>query len=132
MGNEKAPVIVMDSPAIQADSEDLQGIIKAVESYINAGRKGDSKIAAESFSPNATMSWAENGKMVSVPIQELYKYFDETSRQASCELVACNVAGDIATVRIESEFGDARFTDMFSLVKDGNNWKIVSKIYHVK
>lgn len=132
MANEMAPVTVKESSSIQANAEELQGIIKAIEHYINAGRKGDSKIAAESFIPEATMSWAENGKMKSVPIQELYKYFDETPRKASCEVVACNAADDIATVRVESEFDGARFSDMFSLVKDGKEWKIVSKIYHLK
>lgn len=126
------PVIVKESPAIKASPAELQGIIKAIEHYINAGRKGDSKIAAEGFAPSATMSWVEDGKMKSVPIQELYKYFDEKPREAFCELTACEAAGDVAAARIESEFEGARFTDMFTLVKDGDVWKIVSKVYHIK
>lgn len=35
-------------------------------------------------------------------------------------------------VRIESKFGEAQFSDMFTLVKDGADWKIVSKVYHAK
>ncbi|WP_176763536.1 nuclear transport factor 2 family protein [Pedobacter antarcticus] len=34
-------------------------------------------------------------------------------------------------MRIESQFGPDKYADMFTLVKDGNNWKIISKIYHV-
>ena len=35
-------------------------------------------------------------------------------------------------VTIDSQFGDVRFTDMFTLVKDNLGWKIVSKVYHTK
>lgn len=62
------PVIVKEGPAIHASPAELQGIIKAIEHYINAGRKGDSKIAAEGFAPTAAMSWVEGGKLKSVPI----------------------------------------------------------------
>ncbi len=132
MAESRAPVTAKEGPMIQASQAELQGIVKAIEHYINAGRKGDSKVAQAGFAPMATMSWAEGGKLKSVPIQELYKYFDEMPRDASCELTACNVAGDVATARIESEFADAKFTDMFTLVRDGDSWKIVSKVYHVK
>lgn len=132
MASDTAPVTIKEGPAIQATSSEFQGIVKAIERYINAGRKGDSKVAQAGFAEAATMSWSDNGKLVSVPIQELFKYFDEMPRDTSCELVACNVAGNVATARIESAFADARFPDMFTLVKDGNDWKIVSKVYQVK
>lgn len=132
MADAAAPVTVKEGPAIQASPAELKGIVKAIESYINAGRKGDSKIAREGFAPAAAMSWAESGKLKTVPIQELYKYFDEKPRPASCELVSCDAAGGIAVARVESEFEDAKFTDMFALVKDGGAWKIVSKIYQTK
>lgn len=132
MADVKAPVTVKEGPAIQATQAELQGIVSAIGHYINAGRKGDSRVAQAGFAPTATMSWAEGGKLKSVPIGELYKYFDEMPRDASCDLVACNVAGDVATARIESAFADARFTDMFTLVKDGDAWKIVSKVYQLK
>lgn len=132
VANAKDAVTMADSKFINAGKEDLQGICEAIAHYINAGRKGDSKIAMLGFAPAATMTWSENNALKTVPISELYKYFDEKPRDASCELVACDVAGDIATARIESVFDDAKFTDMFTLVKDGQSWKIVSKVYHVK
>lgn len=116
----------------KATAEERAGMARAVEHYLEAGRKGDSKIAMRAFAPGATMSWVENGGMKSVPIKELYAYFDEKPRQVSGKIASCDVAGDVATVRVESRFDDASFTDMFSLVKDGPDWKIVSKIYHLK
>jgi hypothetical protein len=128
------PVVMQTNPeeSCKASLQEREGIIRAIEQYINAGRNGDSKIARKGFSNAATMSWSENNVLKIVPIKDLYMYFDEKPRKASCEIAGCSVAGDIAMARVESVFDDARFTDMFTLVKDGNDWKIVSKVYHVK
>lgn len=128
--NAKTEVIKMENCNVTA--EEKAGIARAVEYYLDAGRKGDSKIAEKAFAPSATMSWAEKGGMKSVPIKDLYAYFNEKPRQVKGEITACNAAGDVAVARVETQFDDAKFTDMFSLVKDGNEWKIVSKIYHLK
>lgn len=114
---------------------DKAAITHAIDCYIEAGRKGDSSIARKAFTPNATMSWYENGKMQSVPIQALYDFYDNPDipkGDVTYEMSLCNVADDVAVVRIESQFGTARYSDMFSLVKDADSWKIVSKIYHQK
>lgn len=114
---------------------DKAAITQAIECYIEAGRQGDSSIARKAFTPNATMSWYENGKMQSVPIQALYDFYDNPDTpkgNVTYEMSLCNVADDVAVVRIESQFGTARYSDMFSLVKDADGWKIVSKIYHQK
>lgn len=124
-----------ESKAMQncnATPEEKAGITKAIDYYLEAGRKGDSKIAMKGFAPTATMSWAENGALKSVPIKALYDYFDEKPRETTGEIASCDVAGDVAIVRLESTSGDAKFTDMFTLVKDGKDWKIASKVYHVK
>lgn len=113
--------------------EELAGIEKALNYYIEAAVKGDSKIAMQGFAPAATMSYAEGCSLVTVPIQALYNYYDQTGpHNATYEISACSVAGDVAMVRIESKFGESEFSDMFTLVKDSSDWKIVSKVYHVK
>lgn len=132
--NTAAPVQMQEKPTenCHATPQERAGITKALAYYIQAGRKGDSRIAQKGFAPSATMSWTENNALKTVPIKALYAYFDEKPRAASCEIAACSVAGNITMARVESAFDDARFTDMFTLVKDGENWKIVSKIYHLK
>ena len=99
-----------------------KGIVAAVDLYIEGGRKGDSKITRKAFAPNATMSWAEKGKSVTVPIQALYDYVDKSGAQTATT----------AIVSVDTQFGDAKYTDMFSLVRNGDEWKIVAKVYHVK
>lgn len=117
----------------KATPEEIAGIRKVLDLYTGAAIQGDSKVARPAFAEAATMSFTENNKLVCVPIQALFDYYDSTGKQpASYEITDCNVAEDVAMVRIESAFGEARFTDMFTLVKDNDGWKIISKIYHVK
>ena len=116
-----------------ATAAEIAGIRKALDLYCEASVKGNSKIAEPAFAPTATMSYADDGKLVSVPIKALFDYYDQTGPQpASYEITSCNVATDVAIVSIDSKFGETSFADMFTLVKDGNDWKIISKIYHVK
>ncbi|MCI9844574.1 nuclear transport factor 2 family protein [Flavobacterium pectinovorum] len=117
---------------MQVTEEQKKGILHAIDLYIEAGNKGDGKIAKEAFVTTATVSWVENGKLKSSPIQVLYDFFDQGALESSYELTSINIAEDIATVRIESQFGTAKFADMFAMVKDGDKWKIVSKVYHAK
>lgn len=116
-------------------SEEMAGIVKAIDYYIEGGRKGDSKIARKGFAETATMSWYDNGELKSVPIQALYDLYDQPQKPEGdvfYEISSCSIADDVAIVRIESQFGPNKFSDMFTLVKDADGWKIVSKVYHKK
>ena len=110
------------------------GIAAAVDLYIEGGRKGDSKITRKAFAPNATMSWSEKGKSVTVPIQALYDYVDKSGAQTVTrgEIKVGAQTATTAIVSVDTQFGAAKFTDMFALVRDGDDWKIVAKVYHVK
>lgn len=117
-----------------ATTEQLQGIKTALDAYIEAAVKGDSKIAEPVFTKNATISHVENDSLISLPIKELFDYYNSEvcPQPASYDITSCHVSGDVAVVAIDSDFGGTKFDDMFSMVKDGDKWKIVSKIFHVK
>ena len=134
-GNEENNPIMAETMnnKINATTQDEAGIRKALNAYIEAALKGDSKIAKPVFGELATISYSENDSMVSAPIQALFDYYDQTGpHHAEYEITSLEVAGNVAVIRIDSKFGDVSFDDMFALVKDGNEWKIVSKVYNVK
>lgn len=129
----KCDTVCEKQPCCQATPDEIAGIKKALGYYTEAAVKGDSKIAMQCFAPAATMSYAEGDSLVTVPIQALYDYYDQTGpHNATYKIAGCSVEGGVAMVRIESKFGENEFTDMFTLVKDGSDWKIVSKVYQVK
>ncbi len=101
--------------------------------YLKLSFKGDSKITEKAFTDNATMSWSENGQIRTVPVKVLYDIVDKSGAStASYKLLDCNIEQNIAIVKIQSQFGPQEYIDMFTLVKDVENWKIVSKIYRIK
>lgn len=118
---------------MQDDQKQKEAILKPIDLYVEAGRKGDGNIARPAFASSATMSWSEQGSLKSVPIQVLFDGFSAAEpMEANYELTTLEVAEDVAIARIESQFGPNKYADMFTLVKDGSDWKIISKIYHVK
>ena len=118
---------------MQNNQEQKDGILKPIELYVEAGRKGDGNIAKPAFASTATMSWSENGELKSVPIQALFDGFSAAKpMEAKYKLTTLDVEGNAAIVRIESQFGSDKYADMFTLVKDGSDWKIISKIYQIK
>lgn len=118
---------------MQNNQEQKEGILKAIDLYVQAGRKGDGNIAKPAFASTATMSWSENGALKSVPIQALFDGFSAAEpMEANYKLTTLDIEGDVAIVRIESQFGPDKYADMFTLVKDGSDWKIISKIFQVK
>lgn len=130
---EISDVETKETTFINATPAELAGIRKALDLYVESAIKGDSKIAEPAFAKTATMSFAQNDTLVSVPIQALFDYYNtECPQAANYEISVCDVADDAAIVRIDSQFGETKFADMFTLVKDGADWKIVSKIYHVR
>lgn len=66
-----------------ATPDEITGIRKALDLYCEASVKGNSKIAEAAFAPTATMSYADNGKLVSLPIKALFDYYDQTGPQAA-------------------------------------------------
>ena len=113
--------------------EEVAAIRKPLDMYVNAAIEGSSEVARGAFAEGATISHAENDSLICLPISVLFEFYDTVGKQnASYEISELSVAGDGAMVRSESVFGNAAFTDMLAMVKDGGEWKIVSKIFQAK
>ena len=108
-------------------------VLKAIELYIEGGKNPASGAGKKAFAQWATMSYNENGKLVTVPIQTLFSIMDSIGpEEVTYSLKNISVSPTVATVYIESNFSKiGKFNDMFTLVKDESSWKIVSKVYDV-
>lgn len=112
---------------------EMKDLLLPINLYIESGITGDSRHARQAFAVGATMSHVEGESIVTVPIDSLYAYYEESGPQTcSYQLTACNTVGNVAMIRIESVFGETKFTDMFTLLKQGSEWKITSKIFTVR
>ena len=111
----------------------IEGILNAIELYAEAGRKASRELGQKAFTEAATMSWVENGKINTVPIQVLFDVLEQTGEEkVTYNVEDVTVAGNVAFVRISSSFSKlTTFNDMFTLAEQNGEWKIVSKIYSV-
>ena len=61
-----------------SEEEIKKEVLKAVELYAERGRNPSGGKGKKAFAQWATMSWNENGKLVSVPIQALFDALEGT------------------------------------------------------
>jgi len=107
-------------------------IEKTIELYIEGSRQGNSSISAQAFAEGATLSGIHEGKFMLVPIQVLYDLVDNNGAQeVTYKIESCSIEKDVAIVRLDAQFGTHKYTDMFTMVKDADQWKIVSKVFHL-
>ena len=116
-----------------SEEEIKKEVLKAIELYIEGGKNPAGGAGKKAFAQWATMSYNENGKLVTVPIQTLFSIMDSIGPEiVSYTLKNITVSPTVATVSIQSSFSKiGKFNDMFTLVKDESGWKIVSKVYDV-
>lgn len=113
--------------------KDYEAVKEALNNYLEAGRKGDSKILRPSVYKDAIIYSAPNGKVDGGSITALFDYLDGNAPAVELEadITAVDIAGNIAYAKVESNnWHGARYTDMFLLVKEGNEWKILTKVFH--
>ena len=116
-----------------SEEEIKEEVLKAVELYAEGGRNPSGGQGKKAFAQWATMSWNENGKLTTVPIQTLYDVLESTGpEEVTYTVKNIAVSPTVATVYIQSSFSKlGKFNDMFSWVKDESGWKIISKVYDV-
>lgn len=113
--------------------KDYAGVKQALNNYLEAGRRGDSKILQKSAYKDAIMYSAPDGKVTGGSITALFDYLDANPAAAEleAEITAIDIAGNIAYTKVESSnWHGAKYTDMFLLVKENNEWKILTKVFH--
>ena len=114
-------------------NKEYEAIAKAVDKYIEGGRKGSSEIMKNAFQPGANIFGHQNGEPVGGPIQLLYDLVDgkAAAGEIPYTIVDLNVVEKIAMVRVDIDnWAGTRYSDMFTMIKAADEWKIVSKVSH--
>ena len=125
----------MNTTAVE--TQDIDGIHKAVlEYYIGGGKSANVAEFKKAFHEAATIYGYGQGKMTGGPIQLLFDIVakSEPAKNLRAEIVRMDITGgQVAQVKAEAyDWNGARYTDMFNLIKESGQWKIVSKIYYAR
>lgn len=114
-------------------NDDLE-IKNTIQHYIDGAKSGKGNDMKPAFHEDATIFGYIGKDLFSGPIQKLYDWNDENgpANEVTFHFKTIDVVGSVATVCLVSKnWTGNNFTDFFTLLKFGNNWKIINKVFHL-
>jgi len=131
-----APLSLFPSAlAAQDKSAAAAEVRKTIEDhYFKAQATGDGSHLKGTFIDEGRMMWIADGQLRTRTSGEYIAMFKgqpaADAPQPMRQVVMVDVTGDAAVAKAELDLPDSRTTDYFSLLKVGNEWKIVHKWFH--
>lgn len=119
-----------------AHPDEEAGVRAALEHYLKGHATGDGAHFRLAFHPEAKLIWIKDGKLTTRTSEEYAAGAsgkppaDEAQRKRSIESI--HVSGNAAAARIRLDYPTVTFIDYMSLLKIGEEWKIVNKIFYAE
>jgi hypothetical protein len=117
-----------------AQATDEAAIRKTIQIYIDGGIAGSGEKMRPAFHDDATIYGYIGDDLFGGPIQQLFDWNDGNgpAEDLTSNIANIDIQGSIATVRLELDnWTGHKFTDMFTLLKTGVEWKIISKVFYL-
>ena len=117
------------SPANEQDA-----IARTIQRYIDGGKTASSAEMKKAFHSDATIYGYIGPDLFGGPIQKLFDWTDSNppATELKSRIASIDIGHTVATVRLELEnWNGHRFTDMFTLLKQDGEWKIMSKVFYL-
>jgi hypothetical protein len=114
-------------------SNEEAAVRAALEHYIQGHATGDGTHFSLVFHPESKLFWVRDGQLMQRTSADYIAgapgkpAADEAQRKR--RIVSVDVTGNAASAKIELDYPNAKLTDYMSLLKVGNEWKIVNKIF---
>ena len=119
---------------ISADSNDKEMIEKTVQYYIDGAISGKGDDMKPGFHADATIFGYVGDDLFAGPIQKLFDWNDNNgaATELKARIADIDISGTVASVRLELDnWTGHKFTDMFTLLKVDDKWKIMNKVFHL-
>ena len=117
------------------DTTDDQGIRDAVGHYVEGMRTGHVERLAQAFHEQAILCGYLGDDLIAGPIAELYAWVGAnpapaaTGEPFACEILGIAITGRVATATVRESDHHGVVIDHFHLLKIGERWSIVSKLW---
>jgi|GEM_PF-306050 len=110
------------------NTDERAAIAAVIDTYIEGGKKGSGEVMKAAFVDGANIYSARFGG----PIQALFDLVDGHPAEGIVYTIAnLDIIEDIAMARVEIDnWSGAKYTDMFTLIKTADGWRIASKVSH--
>ncbi len=119
---------------VSTDAQERENIVKVLERYVDGARSGRGNEMKSAFHEDATIFGYIGDDLFAGPIQKLFDWNDQNgaAKDLKVDIASIDLNGTIATVRLELDnWTGYRFTDLFTLLKIGDDWTIVNKVFHL-
>lgn len=118
-------------PFIGLAQSDEDLIKKTVADYLEGGTNGEVERFKSAFVSNAIQkSVGKNGEVIGMTVESLaFKIKPGTVMNRTTSLLSWTYAGIAATAITETVYPNSKIIDLLNLLKIGNEWKIVSRVY---
>ena len=113
---------------------DYDAITKTVQHYIDGTKSGRGADMKPAFHEDATIFGYSGTDLFAGPIQQLFDWNDQNGPATGLQacITSINIIGTIASVRLElDDWTGSRFTDLFTMLKVDDEWKIMNKVFHL-
>jgi metallo-beta-lactamase class B len=104
----------------------------AIEGYFSAHALGKGDFITQTFTPNAKIQFIENGELKEWTRDEFAKRFQQPAAdeyRRVRRVVKLDVSGTAASVVLTLDYPQVLLTDHMSLLRIGDQWKIVNKVF---
>ena len=117
---------------------EYDGIVKAMQAYIDGSKQGKSELMRHAFHPEASF-FGYAGEQLASGTQFLFDWIDKNGPAAKIEprMVSVDILESIAVVRLDVAGwsgklagSDVYMSDLFTLLKTPSGWKIIQKAFH--
>ena len=127
--------LTLATPAF-AQTQDEAGARAAVEHYLAGHATGNPAEFTAAFHPKAMLYWNRDGQLAERTSAEYIAgatgkpAADEAQRKRRIE--SLDVTGNVGMAKVVLDYPAVRFTDYLSLLRVGNEWRIINKIFEAE
>ena len=109
-------------------------IEKVLENYFEGYLQAEAGQVSGAFHPVTRLLSVDEGKLDSTEMGDWLRNLAERKaradvRRAACEILSVDITQEAAVAKVALTFPAFRFTDYLSLLRIGDDWRIVGKIY---
>jgi Putative lumazine-binding len=102
-----------------------------INNYLDGITKGDTSRLNRAFHNQALLRTINTttGKMVEFPVKTFISRTPQGGVPAKPRIISYSLIGQSAVASVELAFSDFKYVDYLSMLKIGNDWKIVCRVF---
>lgn len=123
-------IVILIASFNLAIAQDQAGVKACIDNYLEGITKGDATKLNMAFHPSAMLrTIGANGDMAEFPVKTFISKTPAGGVPAKPKIVSYSVIGSSAVATVELAFAEFKYVDYLSLLKLGEEWKIVCRVF---